>query len=185
MARLHLIFVLMTLTFFAATSSVGAQDGVPAPLADKPLTSGNGVFSLQYPDGWFTDTQDTTIYLANTEANLQKLFDADLKADEIIIRVTVDTPARLIDTFALNIDYQPTPLGLLTSLSEQLEASGYELETAPFVVGDPSLAYLRVSGENNQGQIQVINIGFAYAVVEAVAAPDELAYWQKTIEAVS
>jgi hypothetical protein len=137
-----------------------------------------GSFTLNYPEGWFAQTEPATALLRNEESGLSEGAVSPGQAGMVAIGYTLETAAEMVEG-----ELNPAALVLAFAASMGVEASIGEVAETPLNTMPTARAQVAVS--SGDGLIIVVNAGGGYVVFTGMTASDEMYLFEQTFLAIA
>jgi hypothetical protein len=178
--RTRLPFIITLILFLLAACS-GGTTTAPTPTAlplSQSITSASGTVTLSYPAGWAASAESVVIKVGNTPDVLNAPAPA---AGQFQMRVATGPVDALPD---VNADARPRDI--LTHFTKGISSGALNLSAISEVnIGSHSAARLDVTAKDGQGAIIALNLGDGiYALISANSAPNELAKFEPSMNAI-
>jgi hypothetical protein len=160
-----------------------AESTAEAFALTRTAKTANSLASLSYPAAWLSRQYGSeSIYVANTQAALDKSFGSSFASGEVNILVTVSPTDEYIKQAQLPLTAEAAPLELLQMT---VKAVGDTIEfAAPQAtnIADKRAASVNFSGQGFEGTAWIIEYQKgAIITVQMLTAPAEAAQWRSTV----
>jgi hypothetical protein len=176
--RLPFITTLILLVLAACSSGTPTAPTPTALALTQSINSANGTVTLSYPAGWAASAESVVIKVGNTADVLNAPAPA---AGQFQMRVATGPVDALPDVSA-----DAKPRDILTHFTKGIASSALTLSAVGDVtIGSHSAARVDVTAKDGQGAIIALNLGDGiYALISANSAPNELAKFEPSMNAI-
>lgn len=171
-----------------ATPEATATESAALDLTES-VTTGNGLLTVQYPEGWLTrDSDDESVYIAPDEESLDKSFGNDFSSGQAEIMIGAQAVEDIIADMNLPLENDASPQKILQGAVKAAAAEGgITFDPVESVsIGDKRAARTRFTSQEFEGVAWAVEYQpGVIGLVQLLAAPDETAEWEATALAIA